>query len=643
MSGFAGLWQLDGRPVDPSVLAAMSDALAHRGIDGEGHATAGAVGLSHRHLWVMPEEVGERQPLVGRGGALLVLDGRLDNRNDIVARLELPRQSSDAACVLAAYAAWGDDVVARLNGDYALALYDPARRSLLLARDSIGIRPLYYHASPRLFAFASEIKALLRHPDVPRRPDDDGVADYLLLGERPVDRLDVTCFAGVHALPPAHLLRVTERGVEPPRRYWDFDPKPSVPCATFAECAEAFRERFAEAVRRRVRSAYPVAVSVSGGLDSSSIFCQAETLRRTGAVPTPLVLGFSYTGAEGSTADERGYLEEIERAYGVVIEREPAAPLLGLMEGAELQARHAEAPLLDSLWQITHRIQQTAASRGARRFVTGHWGDQVLHTTAYIVDLIRGLAWRTARRHLKAFDDWFEPDEARNLRKQVAFQLVRHHVPAALLPLLKRVRRRMFQDGGRRRWLSPAFRATALRAVHLPATIGRHLRRAQARALYLETRMKYSVQCMEWNNKIAALHGLDYAVPFLDRDLIQFLMAVPGVLQSAEGVPRALVREGLAGILPDAIRRRRWKADYSEPVNLGAARDLKAVQELFAHAPLAVAWGYVDAGRVAGELAALGSRLTGADCVASWELTDLIGLESWLRVFFKQPVTGART
>ncbi len=638
-----GVWRPDGRPVDAAALAAMSEALRHRGPDGGRHLARGSVALAHCHFWVTPEEVGERQPLEGPSGALLVLDGRVDNREELVARLGLPRAASDAACVLAAYEAWGEAAVERLDGDFAFAVYDSACRTLLLARDPIGLRPIYYHQGGELFAFASEIKALLRHPAIPAQPDDDGVADYLFPGARPVDRLDVTCFAGIRALPPAHWLRVTPRGPEGPRRYWDFDPQFQTGCTTFGDYAEAFRARFAEAVRRRVRSAYPVAVSVSGGLDSSSIFCQAEALRRAGAVSCPTLLGFSYTGAEGSTADERAYLDEIERAYGAKIERIAAAPLLGLMEGAELQACHSEAPLLDSLWQITHRIQSAAADGGARRLVTGHWGDQMLYGTAYLVDLVRGLAWGTARRHLAALDQWFKPDEARNVRKQVAFELVRYHAPRALLPLAKWVRRRVSRRDAGRRWLNPVFRARALRQADRPASIGQHLSGAHARALYVEARMKYSVQCMEWNNKISALHGLDYAAPFLDRDLIQFLMAVPGEILNAHGVPRALLRQGLAGILPEAIRRRRWKGDYSEPLNLGAARDLAALRSRFADAPRSVALGYVDGNRVSTELDALAPRLVGPDCLASWDLTDLIGLESWLSVFFKRGVTGGHT
>jgi hypothetical protein len=246
------------------------------------------------------------------------------------------------------------------------------------------------------------------------------------------------------------------------------------------------------------------------------------------------------------------------------------------------------------------------------------------------------------RRHLNALDQWFLPEEASELRKQVARDVLRYSVPQVLLPLAKRLRLALRRQELGRQWLDPSFRASALRLAHRPAAVGRYLRSVQARSLYLEARVKYSVQCMEWNNKISALHGLDYATPFLDRDLIQFLMAVPGETQAEGGVPRALVRQGLAGILPEAIRQRRWKGDYSEPVNQGAARDLEAVRRLFANQPRAVALGYVHPGRLGAELDALAPRLRGPDCLASWELMDLIGLEAWLRVFFSPAVTEGR-
>src|SRR5688572_19883970 len=153
MSGIAGAWNLDGRPMAADVLSAMSRTLRHRGRDGEGHRIAGSVGLSCQHLWVTPEEQGERQPIVARqgdSGTMLVLDGRLDNREELLRALALSphRAISDAACVLAAYETWGDGFGAHLNGDFAVAIFDSDAQRLVLARDAIGIRPLYYFHSP---------------------------------------------------------------------------------------------------------------------------------------------------------------------------------------------------------------------------------------------------------------------------------------------------------------------------------------------------------------------------------------------------------------------------------------------------------------------------------------------------------------
>lgn len=635
MSGLAGLWYLDGRPVEPDALEAMSRAIAHRGRDGEGRKLAGSFGLACQWLWVTPEEVGERQPLAGRHGSLLAFDGRVDNRDQLLGRLELPPRASDAAVVLRALETWGEAALQRIEGDFALAFYQPGPRRLLLARDAMGVRPLYYFHSSRLFAFGSEIKALLAHPGIPAQPDEEGLAGYLFLGRGPLPKAERTCFAGIWSLPAAHLLVVEPAAPPVPSRYWDFDPEYRLRLGSVGEYVEAFRDLYRRAVARRARSAYPVAVSLSGGLDSSSIFCQAETLRRERPGICPAVLGLSYVGPEGSAADERAYLDEIERAYGVTVQRLDLAPSLGLTWDAERQTRASEAPMLDTLWPVTARLQEAAAQSGARRFLSGHWGDQLLHSTAYLVDLFRRGAWGTMRRHLASLEDWFHPSEASALRQQVAFDLVRYHTPGVLVPLLKRLRR-LLGSNGKRPWLDSSFQQRVLRQAGRPAVVGPPFASAQAKSLYLEVRLPYTVQCLEWNNKVAALHGLDPAFPMLDRDLVAFLLATPGEVHNAAGVPRALIREALRGVLPEAVRLRRWKGDYSEPANQGAQRDFDTVRALFTAEPRSAAWGYVDLARLMAYLDRLGPQLEGPECTASWELTDLLGLEQWFRVFLNE-------
>jgi asparagine synthase (glutamine-hydrolysing) len=642
MSGIVGLWNLGGRPVDGAELARMSGALAHRGPDGEGRWVKGPLGFAWQHLWVTPEEVGEIQPIAGSSGATLIMDGRLDNRDELLGALGLPRSSSDARCALAAYEAWGERFAEHLNGDLALAAFDERQQRLLLVRDSIGVRPLYYCRHHRLFAFASEIKALLAHPEVPARPDDEGLADYLLLGSRPVDRPDVTCFAGISAVMPAHLVVATPGGLTT-RRYWDFETERSLRLCSFQEYAEAFRERFAEAVQRRTRTDRPVAVSVSGGLDSSSIFCQAETLRRGGLIPARGLLGVSHVGTVGTLADERRYLAEIEQQYGVAIVRIPMGPLLGVIRGAEEQVWAIEAPFLDYLWGVTRAIHQEAANAGARVLLSGHWGDQMLFSAAYLVDLFRRLALGKLRRHTLTYQRFFGAEETRALKRRFVLDLARHYVPRPLVPPLKWLRRRILRPERPRPWLAKAFRRRALMLANRPAVIGNGFHSAQARSLYLEARSKYHVHCMEWHDKIGARYGLQLAFPFLDRDLIGFLMAVPGEVQNRDGVPRALLREAMRGVLPEAVRARTWKGDFTAPANEGMRRDLGEIVSRLANGSVAARLGYLDEGRLVAVLPGLVAELNGPDCLGTWDLTDLFGLEVWLRVFLEQVAAASPT
>lgn len=632
MSGIAGLWNLDGAPVDNAVLSAMSRTLRHRGPDGENSRVAGALGLAVQHMWVTTEETGELQPLVSpRTGAMIALDGRMDNRDELLNALRLSAQTTDAALALAAYDEWGDEFAARLNGDFALAIFDHAKRRLLLARDVIGIRPLYYYRSDRLFVFASEIKAVIAHPDVPVQPEEDGIADLMMLGTRPLDRQDVTCFAGISALVPAHIAVVApERTIV--RRYWDFDTGRALHLS-FDDLIEAFRERFSTAVRRRLRSARPVSVSISGGLDSSSIFCQAHALIRAHQTACPAVTGISYTGSEGSAADERQFVTAVERHCGVTIDQFPIETNPGVSASARDQVHAIEVPYLDTMWGLACELHRRVTARGSRVLLLGLWGDQVLFSPAYLADLAWRLDWTEIQRHTREYVRYFGRDEARVMTRRIAHDLVRQFVPQPLVGPLKRARLAVFGRRRQKPWFSDAFLERALRFEGQPATIGSGFHSAHARAIYLEVRSKYHVQCMAWNNKSAALHGIEVALPYLDRDLLELLMAVPGQIQSRGGVPRAQLREAMRGVLPELVRTRTGKGDFTAVANSAVARSAPVLTAGLTSDSLAVRYGYLDAARLDAEVARLTEYLEGPNCVKSWDIADLLGLDLWFQVF----------
>lgn len=629
MSGILGLWNLDGRPVSRALLADLSGTLAHRGADGDGLWVEGPVGLACRLRRVVPEAATETQPLVGPTGAVLVFDGRLDNREQLLDELHaapgIGADSPDPALVLAAYDAFGERLPERLLGDFALGLFDPRRHALFLVRDAIGVRPLYYTRAGEAVLFASEVKTLLAHPEVPARPDDDVLAGFLL--DRTPGAPGMTLFKGISAVLPAHVVTVTPEGLRA-QRYWDFDPARRIRLGSFPEYAEAFREQLTRAVGRRLRSAHPVAVSVSGGLDSSSIFCLAQRLARRSPGRHAAVLGVSYVSPSGSPSDEVAFLREIERDYGVAIERIPIGSP-GVVDGAREAVWHVEAPFLDSMWNTTHPFLATVGRLGARVLLTGHWGDQVLFEYAYLVDLFRALAWGEIRAHLRELGRWFGDAEARYYRRRFLVDLVKYHVPPALVPVLRRLRARREPP-----WYSAALRARARRraGAAIPAPAAFHS--VHARALYEEARSSHHVTCLEWNDKVAAMHGLDMAFPFLDRDLLAFLMAIPGDVQTSRGVPKGLLREGLRGVLPDAIRERAWKADFTHLVNDGVALDFERVRQCLETDGMAVRMGYLSAYALGEEFDRLRERVRGESCETAWDLSDLYGLELWLQLFF---------
>jgi asparagine synthase (glutamine-hydrolysing) len=636
MSGIVGVWNTDGRPVERELLLRLAEPLAYRGPDGCHLWREGPVGLACQQLKVTPESAREVQPLVDASGAVLVFDGRLDDREELLATLDRAHvnlQSPDPDIILAAYRTHGEDFAARLKGDFALALWDPARRQLLLLRDMVGLRPLYYFQAGAQLVFATEIKALLAHPGAPRKPNDDVLA-WWMFRQPALDTNGQTLFDGILRVQPGYAVVVTPDRLAV-RQHSDFSRTRQVRFTSPPEYFDAFREVFQRAVARRLRSAHPLAFSVSGGLDSSSIFCCAHRLSQARGAGAPPLRAFSYVGAEGTLADESEFLAAVERECGIAIERFPAP--MHFREKVAQPTWHAEFPLITEMTPCIEELYSRLRREGARVLVSGLWGDQVLVDHSYLVGLFRRFHWRELFRHLGAYTEWCPDVAPAGVRQRFYSDLLRSYIPDAVMPALRRVNFALFNARPHSPYYTRAFRHhRRWDRFEQPRRAGFASR--HARSLYYTVRSGHHLLAMELDNKVAARFGAETWYPFLDQDLLAFLMAIPGEVQSHEGVPKAILRHAMRGILPHPIETRKGKAEGTDTINLAMSAGRPQLFQLLQPTSAAVQRGYVEA-TAPERLQGLRDPAAEQDALLSSELADLFGLELWLRLFFSQPTT----
>src|SRR5438067_551558 len=378
MSGIAGIVS-SGTEADPALLMRMLSALAHRGPDGEGQWASGPIALGHRLLAVEPGAPQDKQPAADTlGERRLVWDGRLDNRGELTAALagDLDRRDvSDADLVLAGYRRWGEDIVGRLVGDFAFALWDGITRTMLCARDALGVRPLYYHHGGRGLLFASEVGALLEDRSVPRRPDDATVVDFLRMR---AGEVGATFFEGIRRVPPAHLLRLSGNRLTL-HRYWTPDLSRTVRYPRDEDYHEAFRALFGEAVRCRLPASGPAAILLSGGIDSTLVAAMAAAVRDPAPAAPLTAITLVY---DGFLREEWHAVERVTAATRMrrhIVSGAPGALLLDMLLASPEPPDQAGFPLLGAFEPPPSDSPSTPRTRRRRRWA---WRRDILISTA---------------------------------------------------------------------------------------------------------------------------------------------------------------------------------------------------------------------------------------------------------------------
>jgi len=571
LSGFAAIVFRDEAPVRSEHLAVLGEGIVCRGPEGRDAWHEGPVGLVHAHFRTTPEEKGERQPVHRQHRLWISADLRLDNRDELCAQLGGAvdvRTATDAEIVLAAYDRWGEDCPRHLVGDFAFALWDASRRRLFLARDPLGIRPLYYALDHRRLIAASTLEAVLGALGVlgaPAEIHEPFLRDLLALrfGRWTAE----TPYRGILRLPPAHRMTV-EAGREVVSRYWTFGEAPPPPLRCDEEEVERFREVFLTVVRAQLRSTGPVGLLLSGGLDSSTVAGATQHLAETGALPWHTGLRFySCVFEETPAAEEREYAEAVARrctrAHMTYV---PSDDSWGLRELGPDSGYPPAEPEVNVNRALLMRPLRMARADGCRAVLTGLGGDEVLGGQHYHTPLLlRDVAWSRLAAEIPYF--------LRRSRCSVAALLFDAWVRPAVPPPLRKLARRLLG------------RDAAVAADRRPAM---HLRSWSARASYnFLTSGSFAAMLASFDVAAAGI-GVETRHPFLDRRLIEILCHLPARLLFGGGWTKLVLRQ--SGFLPDEVRRRTRPAHFGELVHRGLSHEMQwKVRELLQNSRAAAA------------------------------------------------------
>jgi asparagine synthase (glutamine-hydrolysing) len=524
VSAVAGCCWFDGRPASIDDLRPSTDAAVHRAKEPFRFRCAGAIVLAYA-----ADRPGSCQPFHDpTTRTTLIVDGRIDNLDELADALGTCDRTA-ASVVLAAWRRWGVAAGAQLLGDFVLVLTDEPSGRVVVIRDPMGQRPLFYGVGNRGVVFGSAIQQIVRHPAIRAELNEVMIAEYLTGTPETVTE---TLWADVQRLPPAHALEITGDGARA-RRYWDFDPGARIRYARDEEYAEHLREIFLRAVECRVRDEDAVGVMLSGGIDSSAIAgaAQAMCVARGQEPVHSFTLAFP-----GRPCDETVYSGTVIEKWGLKATRADANP-------------PARDDLLRQSWQysdvpahpnslVADRLRAAAAAADVRALLTGFGGDDFFTGDVLPTELLREgkvIAWARA----------------------IVSPLLSVRARAALRPVLG-------ARPVRRPWIQPAFAARASLEDRLRRRADLPFPTREQQNIHRGVTSLVQILGDEMEERAASAAGVDQRCPFYDRRVAEFGLGLPSSQRSRGHAIKVVLRHALCDYLPPLVAARTSLADKAE-------------------------------------------------------------------------------
>ncbi len=616
MSVQFGRWNFEGQPPAPDYIEKVSATLAPYGPDSNESYSKGGVRILYRAFHTTKESRREKQPHISSSGAVITWDGRLDNRAELISELRdsLTISSTDVAIVEAAYEEWGASLFAKLIGDWALSIWNPINRSLLLAKDPIGTRHLYYSFDDNQVTWSTILDPLVRLAGKTFTLNEEYIAGWFSL----FPATHLTPCVGIHSVPPSTfmLLRPGKRTVT---KYWDFDPEKKIRYRADAEYEEHFRTVFAKAVQRKLRSDRPVLAELSGGRDSASIVCMADLVIARGATETPRLDTLSKYDDSEPNWNERPYFTKVEEKRG----RTGWHINVGAQDPEEKPApgpppespndRFVPTPGYDG--RTSPQIRMCLAAQGNRVLLSGIGGDETMGGVPTPIpeleDLLARARFGALAHKLKVW-----ALEKRRPWFHLFWEAARGFFPPALVGVPKSMRSAP--------WLQSDF------VKHHRAALTGYPSRTKLFGPLPS--FQENVDALDALRRQLARSALPFEPPFekrypyLDRGLLEFMFAIPREQLVRPTQRRSLMRRALVGIVPDEILNRKGKAFVARAPLLAVGRDWANLIEITQNM-LSSSLGMVDPQRISDVL----QKARRGEEVPMLTLMRTIFIEGWLK------------
>lgn len=562
MCGIVGALAFGGGSfrVTPEYVAAMRDTMAHRGPDGTGVWVdeAGQVGLGHRRLSIIDLSPLAAQPMCNEDGTLQVIfNGEIYNHAEIRRELEATGRHrwktdhSDTEVIVHAFEEWGIACVERFRGMFALAVWDARERALWLVRDRIGVKPVYYSVHHGRLVFASEIKALLRDPDQPRRMDEEALFHFLSFLTTPAPQ---TLFAGIRKLPSGSWLRVGADGSMREERWWDvWDHTTPLVGVSEEEIAERVLAELRTAVKLRMVSDVPVGVFLSGGIDSST---NAALFSEVGEQPLR-TFTIGYEGDNRSYANETGYARMVAEQVGAE-HRERLLTPDDLVRFLPCMVRLQDEPIADPVCVPVYYVSRLARDSGVTVCQVGEGADELFLGYPAWAKMLRlqqaddlpvpaavkrlGLAGLRAlgQGHTARYEYLRRGALGQPLFWGGAEAFTQAHKLDLLGPRLRR------QFAGRTSWeaiepIRRRFEEAAWEKSHLNWMT------------YLDLRLRLPELLLMRVDKMSMGASLEGRVPFLDHRFVELAMSIPTSVKTGDGTLKTVLKRAVRGVIPDEV------------------------------------------------------------------------------------------